>query len=105
MGEAWNLGDSSINVSTIWMIDDDSGSGVVLVVGYIIIHEDDDIFILQSTLLHYLICMADVRLDEFSNRKIALQVLNIDEMGLPKRVQDWVTKKHFLSFKVRKCGT
>lgn len=59
MGYLWN---PSIDITTLGMVDDDAGSRILRAMRDVIVHEDNDVLILESALLHDLVRMADVRL-------------------------------------------
>ena len=67
MGYLW---DPSIDIATLGMVDDDTRSRILRAMGDVVVHEDDDVLVLESTLLHDLVGMADVRL-QFSFPKRA----------------------------------
>lgn len=54
------LWDSSIDISTLGVIDDDTGPWILRVVCNIIIHEDNDVLVLEAALLHNLVGVADI---------------------------------------------
>ena len=52
----------SIDIATLGMVDDDTRPRIFRAMRDVIVHEDNDVLILESALLHDLVCMADVRL-------------------------------------------
>lgn len=56
------LGNPSINIATLGMVDDDTGPRILRAMCDVIVHEDNNVLILESSLLHDLVRMADVRL-------------------------------------------
>jgi hypothetical protein len=59
VGYLWN---PSIHITTLWMVDDDTGPRIIWAVCDVVIHEDDDVLIFEPALLHDLVRMADIRL-------------------------------------------
>lgn len=59
MSHLWN---PSVDITTLGMVDDDTGPWILRAVCDVVIHEDDDVLILESALLHDLVSVADVRL-------------------------------------------
>lgn len=56
------LGNPSIDIATLGMVDDDTGPRILRAMCDVIVHEDNNVLILESSLLHDLVRMADVRL-------------------------------------------
>lgn len=56
------LGDASINILSLWVVNNDSRPWIQNICGNIIIHKHHNILILQSSFLQQLISMADIRL-------------------------------------------
>jgi hypothetical protein len=44
------------------VVDDDTRPGILPMVGNIVIHEDNDVLVLETALLHDLVGVADIRL-------------------------------------------
>lgn len=59
MSYLWN---PSIDIATLGMVDDDTRPRILWAVCDVVIHEHDDVLVLESPLLQYLVGMADVRL-------------------------------------------
>jgi len=59
MDYLWN---PSIDIATLGMVDDDTRPRILRAMRDVIVHEDNDVLVLESSLLHDLVCMADVRL-------------------------------------------
>jgi len=59
MDYLWN---PSIDIATLGMVDDDTGPRILRAMRDVIVHEDNDVLVLESSLLHDLVRMADVRL-------------------------------------------
>lgn len=56
------LRDPSIDIATLGMVDDDTRPRILRVVRDVIVHEDDDVLVLEPAPLHDLVGMADIRL-------------------------------------------
>ena len=62
---------SCIHIRTLWMIDDNPRPWIQLVFGYVIIHKNHHVFLLQPIFLQQLIRMTYIRL--YMNSKITPQ--------------------------------
>ncbi|KAL0559528.1 hypothetical protein IC582_004141 [Cucumis melo] len=56
------LGNSMVNIISIWFVDNDSWPWIARMKCNIIVHENYYVFIRDSTLFQYLICVAYIRL-------------------------------------------
>ena len=57
MDYLWN---PSIDIATLGMVDDDTRPRILRAMRDVIVHEDNDVLVLESSLLHDLVRMADV---------------------------------------------
>lgn len=57
-----NLWNPSIDITTLGMVDDDTRPRILWAVRDVVVHEHNDVLVLESSLLHYLVGMADIRL-------------------------------------------
>lgn len=74
--EIIDLGNSLINIIAIWLIDDDTRSRIFWVECNIVVHKHNDVLILESTFLQYLICMTYISLHICHNDRTLLTLIN-----------------------------